>query len=154
MTNPTRPSRPIPTSIHGLIDYAAGAALAVAPVAMGWHGTTRRLMHAAAAGSAAYALATDYERGAVPLLSMDRHLAIDAAQGLGFIAAAAMLTGEPRGARYAMAGYGLFALTAAALTERRPSRGPAPTPRVTRRAEAELMRREAATRQWMGQEEG
>lgn len=112
----------IPTHIHGLIDYAAGAVLAAAPRAMGWEGRTRTLMDAAAVGSAAYALATDYELGAVPLLSMDQHLAIDAAQGLGFIAAALFLDEEPTDARLAMAGYGLFALTVTALSERTPRR--------------------------------
>ena len=130
------PNRPISSRVHGLIDYAAGAALAATPDAMGWHGPTRRLMHGAAVGSAAYALATDYEFGAVPLLSLDQHLAIDAAQGLGFLAAAALLTDAPRSARFVMAGYGLFALTVATLTERRPRAA----------AEADLIRREDAAR--------
>lgn len=128
----------IPTHIHGMIDYAAGVALAGAPLAMGWHGTTRTLMGAAAVGSAAYALATDYEWGAAPLLTMEQHLAIDAAQGIGFLAAAALLSDEPRDARLAMAGYGLFALTVTALSERRP-----------RDRHADLRRREIAAGQAM-----
>ncbi|MGQ9371349.1 hypothetical protein [Azospirillum sp. ST 5-10] len=117
-----QPGGVIPTRVHGLIDYAAGAALAAAPRAMGWHGATGRLMTAAAAGSAAYALATDYEWGVAPLLSMDAHLAIDAVQGAGFLGAALLLRREPVPARLAMAGYGLFALAVVALSERRPGR--------------------------------
>ena len=94
--------------------------------------------YAAAVGSAAYALATDYEWGAAPMLTMDQHLAIDAAQGIGFLAAAALLSDEPRDARLAMAGYGLFALTVVALSERHP-----------RNQHADLRRREIAAGQAM-----
>lgn len=90
-------------------------------------------MDAAAVGSAAYALATDYEWGATPMLTMDQHLAVDTAQGVGFLAAAALLSDEPRDARLAMAGYGVFALTVVALSERRP-----------RDLHADLRRREIA----------
>lgn len=127
--------------IHGLIDWTSAALLATAPTALGWRGDTRRLMQAAAAGTAAYSLATDYEWGAVAILGMDRHLALDAAQGAGFLAAAAMLRREPPEARVAMAAYGLFALGVVAMTERRPGR------RAARRHNtAELARREAAAR--------
>lgn len=68
-------------------------------------------------------------------------LAVDAAQGVGFLAAAAVLTREPPAARLAMAGYGLFALAVVALSDR------APGPRRPTRREADLIRRERAARQ-------
>ncbi|AWK90064.1 hypothetical protein [Azospirillum thermophilum] len=130
--------------IHGLIDWAATALLAAAPTALGWRGDTRRLMHAASAGTAAYALATDYEWGAAPLLSMEQHLALDAAQGAGFLVAALSLRREPLEARIAMAAFGAVAIAAAAFTERHPV--PRARQRRYGRDSAILSRREAAAR--------
>lgn len=113
----------ISTKTHGVIDLASAALLAAAPRAMGWNGSVRPLMDAAAAGSVAYAMVTDYEFGVKPLLSMREHLAVDAAQGLGFMAAAALMDEAPREARLFMAGFGLFALAVGALTEREPGSG-------------------------------
>lgn len=134
------------TRIHGLIDWASVALLGAAPSLFGWRGRSRRLMQAAAAGTAIYSLATDYEWGAAPTLPpalpMDRHLLLDAAQGAGFLAAAAVLRREPLSARAAMAAYGLVVLGMVAMTDRRP--------RLQRhhaaRHHAALARREAAAR--------
>lgn len=132
------------TRIHGLIDWSAAGLLAIAPALFGWRGKSRRLMQAAAAGTAVYSLATDYEWGAVPALPMDRHLLLDAAQGAGFLAAAAVLRREPLSARAAMAAYGLVVLGMVVMTDRRPAA------RLSRaraaRHHAALARREAAAR--------
>ncbi len=111
----------ISTKTHGVIDLATAAILATAPRAMGWGGSVRPLMDAAAATSAGYALVTDYEWGVKPMLTMRQHLAVDAAQGLGFLVAAAAMKDAPDDARLFMAGMGLFALAVGALTEREPS---------------------------------
>lgn len=131
------------TRIHGLIDWSAAALLAIAPALFGWRGKSRRLMQAAAAGTAVYSLATDYEWGAVPALPMDRHLLLDAAQGAGFLAAAAVLRREPLSARAAMAAYGLVVLGVVVMTDRRPAR--LSRARAARH-HAALARREAAAR--------
>jgi hypothetical protein len=65
-------------------------------------------------------LGTDYELGVVPALAMRQHLAIDMALGAGFVAAAALLREEPSSVRLPLLGFGLVALTAAALTETEP----------------------------------
>lgn len=136
------------TRIHGLIDWSAAALLATAPALFGWRGKSRRLMQAAAAGTAVYSLATDYEWGAVPALPMDRHLLLDAAQGAGFLAAAAVLRREPRSARAAMAAYGLVVLGVVAMTDRRRARLPrdGAARHHAARHHAALARREAAAR--------
>lgn len=105
------------TRTHGWLDYASAALLYGLPRAMGWHGRPRQLMDAAAAGTLAYAHLTDYERGAYPLLPMGAHLALDALEGAAFLSAAWMLDEEPAPVRAALAGYGLFALSAALLTD-------------------------------------
>ncbi len=108
----------ISTRTHGIVDYAAAAALAAAPRLLGWDRRMTRAMDFAALGTVAYAHLTDYELGAYPLLSMKQHLAVDALEGATFLSAAWMLEDEPRQVRWALAGYGLFALAAAALTDR------------------------------------
>lgn len=108
----------IPTRVHGALDYLSAAALLVAPRLLGWRPGLRQPLAAAGLGTAAYSLATRYEWGAVGALSMEEHLALDALQGVAFCAAAASLAGEPREVRLLLAGYGLFALAAAALTDR------------------------------------
>lgn len=109
----------IPTRVHGLLDWLSAAALVTAPRLLGWRPGLRRALDGAALGTAAYSLATGYEWGAVDALSMEEHLALDTLQGAAFCAAAALLDEEPREVRLILASYGLFALAAAALTDRR-----------------------------------
>ena len=80
-------------------------------------------MDGVAAFSTVYSLGTDYELGAVPALTMRQHLAIDMALGVGFLAAAALLRGEPASVRLPLLGLGFVALTAAALTDADPAAG-------------------------------
>lgn len=110
----------ISTKLHGVIDYAASVAFAAAPRILGWRPELTQAMDATAAASVLYAVGTDYELGLVPALTMRQHLAIDTALGLGFLAAAATLRDEPSSVRLPLLGFGLVALTAAALTEREP----------------------------------
>lgn len=108
----------ISSRTHGIVDYVAAAALAAVPRLLGWDRRMTRAMDFAALGTVAYAHLTDYELGAHPLLSMKQHLAVDALEGATFLAAAWMLEDEPAPVRWTLAGYGLFALSAAALTDR------------------------------------
>ena len=114
----------IPTRVHGALDYLSAAALLAGPRLLGWSPGLSGPLAAAGVGTAGYSLATRYEWGVADApLSMREHLALDAVQGLAFCAAAALLEDEPREVRLTLAGYGLFALAAAALTDREP--GPA-----------------------------
>lgn len=113
----------IPTRVHGVLDYLSALTLYALPRLAGWPALLRTPMTAAAAGTAAYSLATRYEWGAVPALSMRQHLALDAVQGLAFCTAAVALEDAPREVRLSLAAYGLFALAAAALTDREPAAG-------------------------------
>ena len=106
--------------LHGLIDYSSAMKMALLPRVFGWRPELTRAMDAAAAGSALYSVATDYELGAVPALTMRQHLAIDTALGIGFIAAAALLRNEPASVRLPLLGFGVVALTAASLTDAGP----------------------------------
>jgi len=112
----------IPTRAHGALDYISAALLTLAPPLLGWRPGLSAPLAAAGLGTAAYSLLTRYEWGVGDApLSMRQHLALDALQGAGFCAAALLLDREPREVRLALAGYGLFALAAAALTDREPA---------------------------------
>ncbi len=86
--------RVIPTSVHGMIDYAVGGALYATPALLGLNevrasGRTLRLASGAAIASS---LLTDYELGVVKLVPMPAHLALDAMSG-ALIAASPWLFG-------------------------------------------------------------
>jgi SPW repeat len=84
----------IPTGVHGMVDYAMGLVLIVAPWVLGfapWGAQTwvPGLLGIATIG---YSFFTDYERGLVRAIPMRTHLALDAGSG-AFLAASPWLFG-------------------------------------------------------------
>lgn len=73
----------ISTKTHGMLDYLTGATLLALPKALGLDEVpaSARVLRMAGAGAAAYSLVTDYELGALKVLPMPAHLALDAASG-------------------------------------------------------------------------
>ena len=108
----------IPTRFHAALDGLSAVALIAGPRALGWREGLRGPIAAAGASVAAYSLLTRYWPDSGAPLSMGGHLVLDAAQGAGFCAAAALLEREPPAVRAAMLGYGLFSIAAAFLTDR------------------------------------
>jgi hypothetical protein len=96
------PPRPIDATLHGVVDYSAGALLlTVFPRLAGIEGTrSARQVRIAAAIHGGYSALTDYPLGIVRLLPFQAHLALDA---LGAIALAAtpFVTGQHREGRRA-----------------------------------------------------
>ncbi|PZX49486.1 hypothetical protein [Cereibacter changlensis] len=114
----------IPLRLHAVLDGLSAAGLTLGPTLLDWPRALRRPLFAAGAGVAAYSLATRYQTDSRGALSFDEHRALDAAQGLAFLAVAATLS-APRNVRLSLAGYGAFSLAAAALTRSpRAGRGP------------------------------
>ena len=105
-----------------MLDGVSAAALVAGPRALGWPRRLRGPIAAAGVGVAAYGLLTRYRPSSTAPLSMTQHLALDALQGAGFCAAAALLDRAPPEVRRPLMGYGLFSLAAALLTDR-PERG-------------------------------
>lgn len=134
----------IPTRAHAALDGLSALALLAAPGVFGWRAGYAGPVRALGAGVAAYSLATAYEEGERGLIGMREHLAVDALQGLASCAAAAAMRDAPRDLRLFLAGYGLFSLAAAALTERAPARAAAPQIPLTREALADVTRGERA----------
>lgn len=77
-------------AVHGLLDYAAAAALIVLPFALDLGAASplaQWLSVAAGAGLVAYSLVTDYAFGAFRLLPFRAHLVLDVAAALAFLVA-------------------------------------------------------------------
>src|SRR5215207_7711706 len=110
----------ISTRTHGALDYLSAAALLSAAQLHGRRSTVGQSLAVAGLATVAYSLITRYEWGVVGALPMQKHLALDALQGVAFCATALLLNSETRELRHALAGYGLFAIVVAALTQREP----------------------------------
>jgi hypothetical protein len=87
--------RPVDSTLHGVVDYSAGAALlTVVPRWAGVEGTrSARQIRIAAAIHAGYSTLTDYPLGLVKVLPFQAHLAMDAVGALA-LAATPFVTGQ------------------------------------------------------------
>jgi hypothetical protein len=87
--------RPVDSTLHGVVDYSAGATLlTVFPRAAGIEGTrSARQIRTAAAIHAGYSTLTDYPLGVVKVLPYQAHLALDAIGALA-LAATPFVTGQ------------------------------------------------------------
>ncbi|HKG39720.1 MAG TPA: hypothetical protein VKB25_12080 [Conexibacter sp.] len=94
------PPRPVDATLHGVVDYTAGAALMTfLPRLLGVRGTrTARQMRAAGAVHAGYSTLTDYPLGIVKAIPYKAHLALDLTGALA-VAALPFLTGQWREGR-------------------------------------------------------
>ena len=84
----------IPTKVHGLLDYAMGILLIAAPWILGFasDGAETYVPVVLGIGMLAYSLFTNYEMGAIKMLSMRTHLMLDLLGGL-FLAASPWIFG-------------------------------------------------------------
>jgi len=87
--------RPVDSTLHGVVDYSAGAFLLTAfPRIAGIEGTrSARQIRTAAAIHAGYSTLTDYPLGVVKVLPYQAHLALDAIGALA-LAATPFVTGQ------------------------------------------------------------
>jgi hypothetical protein len=113
--------RPVDATLHGVVDYTAGAVLLTAfPRIAGIEGTrSARQVRIAAAIHAGYSTVTDYPLGVVKVLPYQAHLAIDAVGAIA-LAATPFVTGQfKRGRRQWLPQVGLclFELASLAITD-------------------------------------
>jgi hypothetical protein len=89
------PPRPVDSTLHGVVDYSAGALLLTAfPKLAGVQGTrSARQIRTAGAIHAGYSTLTDYPLGVVKAIPFQVHLAIDAIGALA-LAATPFVTGQ------------------------------------------------------------
>jgi hypothetical protein len=89
------PPRPVDATLHGVVDYSAGALLLTAfPKLAGIEGTrSARQIRIAAAIHGGYSTLTDYPLGVAKVLPFKAHLALDALGALA-LAATPFVTGQ------------------------------------------------------------
>jgi hypothetical protein len=89
------PPRPVDATLHGVVDYSAGALLTtVFPILAGIEGTrAARQIRAAGAIHASYSVLTDYPLGVIKVLPFQAHLALDAVGAIA-LAATPFVTGQ------------------------------------------------------------
>jgi hypothetical protein len=89
------PPRPVDSTLHGVVDYMAGATLTtVLPKLAGVEGTrSARQIRIAGAAHAGYSTMTDYPLGIVKLLPFKAHLALDACGAIA-LGATPFVTGQ------------------------------------------------------------
>ena len=94
------PPRPVDSTLHGVVDYSAGAFLLTAFPKLAGIGGTRaaRQVRTSAAIHAAYSTVTDYPLGVAKVLPYRAHLALDAVGALA-LAATPFATGQFREGR-------------------------------------------------------
>jgi hypothetical protein len=94
------PPRPVDSTLHGVVDYSAGALLMTAfPKLAGIEGTrSARQIRRAGTIHAGYSTLTDYPLGVVKAIPFQAHLAIDAIGALA-LAATPFVTGQYRQGR-------------------------------------------------------
>src|SRR3954451_24989126 len=117
------PPRPVDSTLHGVVDCMAGAALTTAlPRLAGVEGTrSARQIRTAGAAHATYSTMTDYPLGIVKLIPFKAHLALDAIGALA-LGATPFLTGQYRegrrqwGAHVALCAFELMSLAMPAPT--------------------------------------
>jgi hypothetical protein len=115
------PPRPVDATLHGVVDYSAGALLTtVFPRLAGIRGTrSARQIRTAGVIHAGYSTMTDYPLGVVKAIPFKMHLAIDAV-GAVALAATPFLTGQYRDGRKQWVPHvalGLFELASLAMTD-------------------------------------
>jgi len=116
-----RRRKPVDATLHGVVDYNAGALLLTAfPRLAGIEGTrSAKQVRTAAAVHAGYSTLTDYPLGMVKLIPFKAHLAIDAL-GAAALAATPFVTGQfKQGTRQWLphVGLALFELMSLAITD-------------------------------------
>jgi hypothetical protein len=109
------------TRTHGMLDYVTAAKLVALPRMLGWSEGLTQWMTGMAIGTTAYSALTRYELGAVKVLPMQGHLALDFLNGLTFCAAPLLFPKENTTVKAALVGIGLFEIAASLMTETEPS---------------------------------
>ncbi len=114
----------ITTRLHGAIDYAVAALLGSLAISRGLPPPVRATLGTASLFHTGYAVATDYEAGLSPRLTMRQHLALDAAGGAALCCAGLLMRRQPAGARALLVALGLSELAVVALSSAKPTSGP------------------------------
>jgi hypothetical protein len=116
--------RPIPTSVHGVLDYITAPTLFVLPRVMKWNQGVTNTMTGASLGMLGYSMMTRYELGLFKVLPMKTHLTLDAVAGAAMVVAPFVVQKPLQRTMLnvgVMVGMGLFEIAASLMTQTEPS---------------------------------
>ncbi|GAB4023352.1 SPW repeat domain-containing protein [Spirosoma koreense] len=113
--------KPIPTKVHGILDYTTGALFLASPWLLGFASNDAARRVAVGTGVAVLGLSalTSYEAGLSKQVPMTTHLAVDKVNGV-LVAASPWLFGFARQIRWPHVAFGLLELGAGLLTQTSP----------------------------------
>lgn len=106
----------IPTVLHGVLDYLVGLGLIVLPFALGAQGPAHITLICLGLFAILYSFFTDYELGAVRILRVRFHLALDIIFGIIMLFIPTVF-GLPPALGSPVYVIGLFAIILAAITK-------------------------------------
>ncbi|GAB4035664.1 SPW repeat domain-containing protein [Spirosoma jeollabukense] len=114
--------KPIPTKVHGLLDYTTGALFIASPWLLGFARNDAARRVAVGTGVAVLGLSTltDYEAGLAKRIPMATHLTVDTMTGV-LVAASPWLLGFAKRISWPHLTFGLLELGAGLLTQRKPA---------------------------------
>lgn len=114
--------RIIPTKVHGVLDYLYGLVALAAPWLFGFArgGAETWVFIAVGVVAFVYSIATNYELGVIPLLSMGKHLVLDAVMGV-FLVVSPWLFGFADYVWLPHVIFGVIPLATSLLTNPRPA---------------------------------
>lgn len=114
--------KPIPTKVHGVVDYASGALFIASPWLFDFADNTAARQVAVGTGVAVLGLSvlTDYEAGLVKRVPMATHLTVDTMTGV-LVAASPWLFGFAKRITWPHLVFGLLETGAGLLTQRKPA---------------------------------
>lgn len=113
--------RPIPTKLHGVLDYATGALFLASPWLLDFADDDAARNVAVGTGIAVLGLSafTDYELGVSRQVPMETHLTVDAFTG-AMVAASPYLFGFAKRKAWPHLLFGMLEVGAGLLTQRKP----------------------------------
>ncbi len=114
--------KPIPTKVHGLLDYTTGALFIASPWLLDFADDDAARSVAVGTGVAVLGLSafTDYEAGVTRRIPMATHLTVDTLSGV-LVAASPWLLGFAKRIIWPHVAFGVLELGAGLLTQRKPA---------------------------------
>ena len=114
--------KPIPTKVHGLLDYTTGALFIASPWLLDFADNDKARQVAVGTGIAVLGLSafTDYEAGLVKKVPMKTHLTVDSLTGI-LVAASPWLLGFAKRIAWPHLAFGLLEVGAGLLTQPEPA---------------------------------
>lgn len=124
--------KPIPTKVHGILDYASGALFLASPWLLTYQRNKAATNVAVGTGMAVLGLSamTNYEMGLRKRVPMKTHLNIDTATGM-LVAASPWLLGFSKRIAWPHLVFGLLEVGAGLLTQSQPTQGETVTTNAT-----------------------